>query len=89
VRTDELATVRWVIDGHIAMRDRQGRKLIVRPAELRESPELLEVVVAGVRRSVAHGLFVGELLREQLGLGEDETDSDQDPGPGEYMGPLG
>jgi hypothetical protein len=88
VRTDELVTIRWVIDGHISMRDRQGRKLIIRPADLQESPELLEIVAAAVRRSVDHGLFVGEMLREQLGLGEDETDTDPDPGPG-YMGPLG
>ena len=91
VRTDELVTIRWVIDGHISMRDRQGRKLIVRPADLRESPELLEVVAAAVRRSVDHGLFVGEMLREQLGLGpaEEETERDQDPGSAGYMGPLG
>ena len=93
VRTDELVTIRWVIDGHISMRDRQGRKLIVRPADLRESPELLEVVAAAVRRSVDHGLFVGEMLREQLGLGpaeaEEETGRDQDPGSAGYMGPLG
>ncbi len=88
VRTDELVAVRWVIDGHIAMRDRQGRKLIVKPADLIESPELLGVVTAAVRRSVAHGLFLGEMLREQFGLEEAESDHDPDPGP-EYMGPLG
>ncbi len=90
VRTDELVAIRWVIDGHISMRDRQGRKLIVRPVDLQERPEFLEIVAAAVRRSVDHGLFVGEMLREQLGLGDAEAEADRDPdsGPG-YMGPLG
>src|SRR6266508_3485460 len=69
VRTDELVGIRWVIDGHISMRDREGRKLIVKPSDLRENPELLRVVAAAVQRSVEHGLVLAELLREQL----DET----------------
>ena len=68
VRTDQLAMLKWVIDGHISMRDRQGRKLIVRPADLRQNPEVLNVVVAAVQRSVEHGLVLGELLRKELGL---------------------
>src|SRR6266540_3950646 len=52
VRTDELVGIRWVIDGHISMRDREGRKLIVKPSDLRENPELLRVVAAAVQRSV-------------------------------------
>jgi hypothetical protein len=70
VRTDELVGIRWVIDGHISMRDRQGRKLIVKPSDLRDNPELLRVVAAAIRRSVDRGLVLGELLREQLGLDE-------------------
>jgi hypothetical protein len=70
VRTDELVGIRWVIDGHISMRDREGRKLIVKPTDLRENPELLRVVAAAVQRSVEHGLVLAELLREQLGLDE-------------------
>jgi hypothetical protein len=70
VRTDELVGIRWVIDGHISMRDRQGRKLIVKPSDLRDNPELLRVAAAAIRISVDRGLVLGELLREQLGLDE-------------------
>jgi hypothetical protein len=70
VRTDQLAMLKWVIDGHISMRDRQGRKLIVRPADLRQNPEVFSVVVAAVQRSVDNGLVLGELLRKELGLEE-------------------
>jgi hypothetical protein len=72
VRTDQLALLKWVIDGHISMRDKQDRKLIVRPADLRQNPEVLSIVVAAIQRSMEHGLVLGELLRKELGLEEQE-----------------
>lgn len=72
VRTDQLVHLEWAIDGCISMRDRDGRKLVVKPDELQRNPRVHRIFVEAVERSVDSGLVVGGPLREELGLGSDD-----------------
>lgn len=68
VATDRLTELKWKRGGYFSMRDQDGRGLVIDPRELRGDDDVFRVFVSAVRRSIAGGLTVDPVLREELGV---------------------